>query len=105
LKNGVEAIFDGGALSLETGEEGNTIYIKISDTGVGIPMEKIATLFKPFQTTKSTELGLGLTYCKRTVEAHGGRIKVESVVGEGTVFTITLSNNLQVPEIVSTISG
>jgi signal transduction histidine kinase len=57
---------------------------------VGISHETLENLFKPFQTTKEAGLGLGLTYCKQTVDEHKGTIDVTSEVGEGTTFTITL---------------
>ena len=102
-KNALEAMPQGGILTLSTGIDTGKIYIKVSDTGVGIPKEKLSTLFKPFQTTKSKGLGLGLSYCKRAVEAHGGRIQVESVVGEGTTFTILIPNNLKEPDMTPSI--
>ncbi len=52
--------------------------------------EAMKNLFKPFHTTKQKGLGLGLAYCKRAVKAHGGAITVESKIGEGTTFTVTL---------------
>ncbi|MDP2860715.1 MAG: ATP-binding protein, partial [bacterium] len=58
--------------------------------GVGIPESLIPNLFKPFYTTKSKGLGLGLAYSLKAVEAHGGRIEVESQVGKGTTFKIVM---------------
>ena len=104
IKNAVDAMPQGGTLTVETGREGGYIYITVSDTGVGIPEEKLSTLFKPFQTTKSKGLGLGLSYCKRAVEALGGRIQVESLVGKGTTFTIMIPDNLEEPESVPSIN-
>jgi signal transduction histidine kinase len=57
---------------------------------VGISEENLQKLFKPFFTTKSKGTGLGLAICKRLVEAHGGSIIVESSVGKGSKFIITL---------------
>jgi signal transduction histidine kinase len=50
---------------------------------VGIPEDQIPDIYKPFHSTKKRGLGLGLAYCKRTVEAHGGEVMVDSVVGRG----------------------
>ncbi|MCW3989191.1 MAG: GAF domain-containing protein [Candidatus Bathyarchaeota archaeon] len=90
VMNAVEALPKGGNLTVTAEKEDNRIVINVSDTGVGIPDEAMANLFKPFQTTKKGGLGLGLAYCKRAVEDHGGTITVESKVGEGTTFTISL---------------
>ena len=90
FKNAVEAMPNGGKITILVEEKGNYIYIKIMDTGTGIPQNKLDTLFRPFQSTKSKGMGLGLTYCKNTVESHGGTISVESEVGKGTTFIITI---------------
>jgi signal transduction histidine kinase len=66
------------------------IVIEVSDTGIGIPESEMGNLFKPFYTTKSSGIGLGLTYSRRTVEAHKGTIEVESKAGEGTKITISM---------------
>ncbi|MFH1096441.1 MAG: HAMP domain-containing sensor histidine kinase [Candidatus Desantisbacteria bacterium] len=71
-------------------KEGDFIKISVSDTGKGIPAEEIANIFDPFHTTKKKGMGLGLSICNRFIEAHGGRIKVESEVGKGTRFVVWL---------------
>lgn len=68
----------------------SAIEIRVTDTGVGIPPEVRERIFQPMFTTKTRGLGLGLALCKLIVEAHGGAIDVESVVGTGTTFVITL---------------
>jgi len=88
--NALDAMPDGGALTMIAGMREDEIVIRVSDTGVGIPEEEMPNLFKPFHTTKSEGVGLGLAYCKRAVEAHGGNITVESEVGKGTTFTVEL---------------
>jgi len=72
ITNAVEAMHESGNLTVTAEKENNRTVIKVSDTGVGIPDEAMANLFKPFQTTKKGGLGLGLAYCKRAVEDHGG---------------------------------
>ena len=68
----------------------DSLVLSISDTGCGIGQEDIAHIEEPFFTTKVTGTGLGLPICRKIVEAHGGRISVDSVPGEGTCFTIAL---------------
>ncbi len=77
-------------LVVETKKENSNCVIKISDTGIGIPPENMNKIFEPFFTTKTRGTGLGLSISKNIVEAHGGKITVESVFGEGTTFIITL---------------
>ena len=90
IRNAVEAMPKGGTLTIHAEKTPDTVSISIGDTGVGIPHENLENLFKPFQTTKKTGLGLGLTYCKQTIDEHIGTLEVTSEVGEGTTFTITL---------------
>ena len=71
-------------------KEPGGVIIKVSDTGKGIPEEDVNHIFTLFFTTKHGGMGLGLAYCKRAVEAHGGSIVVESEVGVGTTFTVRL---------------
>jgi signal transduction histidine kinase len=81
-----------GRLTVEAGREGgDQIFIAVSDTGTGMSAGFIRTkLFQPFATTKKQGLGLGLYTCREVVEAHGGRITVESQQGSGTRFRVVL---------------
>ncbi|MBD3172833.1 PAS domain-containing protein [Candidatus Bathyarchaeota archaeon] len=91
LLNAVEAMHSGGTITITKQREETKFIIQISDTGVGIPEQVLPNLFeRKFYTTKPYGLGLGLSYCKRTIESHGGKIMVDSVQGKGTVFTIEL---------------
>ncbi len=90
LRNAVDAMPRGGELYLSTRMDGDNVFIQVRDTGVGIPESMMKNLFKPFVTTKDSGTGLGLNFCRRTVEAHGGEITVKSRVGKGSVFTIHL---------------
>jgi two-component system CheB/CheR fusion protein len=90
VRNAFEAMPRGGDLSVSAEVVGSDAVINVSDTGVGIPEEMRAKLFKAFNTSKSGGLGLGLAYCKRAVEAHGGIITVESNVDEGTTVMVKL---------------
>ena len=90
IRNAVEAMAEGGRLTVEASREGSGVSISVRDTGRGIPEDILHDLYKPFHTTKPGGSGLGLAYCKRAVGAHGGEIIVDSTVGEGTTFTIKL---------------
>jgi signal transduction histidine kinase len=88
IKNAIQATAPGGAVDVTTRRDGGSIVISVSDTGSGIPPERIGAIFDDFVTTKSRGLGLGLATSKRIVEQLGGRIAVESTVGRGTTFTL-----------------
>ena len=90
LLNAVQAMPDGGKLSVNAYRRDDDNVIVIEDTGIGIPEESLENLFKPLYTTKAKGTGLGLAVCKKIVDAHDGTINVESTVGKGTIFTITL---------------
>jgi PAS domain S-box-containing protein len=90
VKNAVEAMPKGGKLQITAKREEDNIIFEVSDTGAGIPEESRGRIFSPLYTTKAGGMGLGLTYCRRAVEAMGGTINFESKVGVGTTFTMTL---------------
>jgi putative PEP-CTERM system histidine kinase len=89
--NAYEATDAGGSIKVSTSRENGWVLVSVSDSGSGMTREFIANnLFKPFQTTKKNGLGIGLYQSKTVVEAHGGRIEVESVPGRGTTFRVLL---------------
>jgi signal transduction histidine kinase len=90
MKNAMQAMSRGGVLRVSTGASGEEIWVGISDRGGGIPHEQLNRIFEPFYTTKKKGSGLGLMIVQRIVRAHGGRIELDSRVGEGTVFKIWL---------------
>ena len=90
LKNGLQAMPDGGLLRIELEIEKKQAIIRISDTGVGIPPENIPHIFEPFWTSKARGTGLGLALCQKVAREHGGNLAVTSVAGSGTTFTLTL---------------
>jgi len=92
ILNAQDAMAQGGTLTLETKNYHNReVTIKVSDTGVGIPKESFSHIFEPFYTTKKAGgVGLGLSVVYGIIRDHGGLIKVDSVVGKGTTFTIRL---------------
>jgi signal transduction histidine kinase len=101
IKNAIESMPDGGNIYISAEKIDTNAIIKVRDTGVGIPKDKITTLFRPFQSTKSKGMGLGLAFCKNTIEQHGGTISVTSKLGKGTTFSITLPINGNLKEPVS----
>jgi signal transduction histidine kinase len=99
LINARQAMQNGGRviIRIEHDAAAKTVDLVIRDTGSGIPTDKLRRIFDPFFTTKSGPdetgkggTGLGLAACKNIIEAHRGRIRVESSVGKGTQFTIKL---------------
>jgi two-component system sporulation sensor kinase A len=93
IKNAIEAVGDNGKLIIEHYYQNSWVHIKISDTGVGIPQEKLKMLGTPFFSTKTDGTGLGLNQVYTTIHEHGGIILVDSVVGKGTMFHIQLPVN------------
>jgi signal transduction histidine kinase len=99
LVNARQAMENGGTLylSVRPNEETAIAEISIRDTGCGIPADKLREIFEPFYTTKQADqqgqggTGLGLALCREIIEAHKGRIRVESVVGKGTTFILKLA--------------
>ncbi|SDE51623.1 ATP-binding protein [Sporomusa acidovorans] len=94
VRNGIEATPRKGHLYISTINVPKGIELIISDTGSGIPEDSLACIFEPFYTSKKSGTGLGLAVCKNIVEAHRGKIKVASKVGQGTTFTIFFPNDL-----------
>ncbi|MDX1946610.1 MAG: ATP-binding protein [Pirellulaceae bacterium] len=99
LINARQAMTSGGRVlvKLEHDTAAGTVDLTVRDTGCGIPADKLPRIFDSFYTTKSGPdetgrggTGLGLSACKQIIEAHRGRIRVESTVGKGTAFTIKL---------------
>jgi signal transduction histidine kinase len=86
--NGVEAMNGRGRLSLEVGRQNGDVVLAVSDTGPGIPRERLEHVFEPFYSGKPNGSGLGLTIAERIVAAHGGRIEIGSAPGGGTCVTL-----------------
>ena len=100
--NARQAMPKGGRLKIEVRDsaDGDTAEIRVSDTGQGIAPEQLRQIFEPFFTTKQPDeygrggTGLGLSVCRQIIEQHHGRIRVESVVGKGSTFTVKLPKRL-----------
>jgi len=93
FKNSLEAMPKGGRLTLGLEVQGESLEIRVTDTGPGISPEHLQVLFTPFFSTKAGGTGLGLTICRQLIEQHGGEIKIDSEVGRGTTCLIGLPLN------------
>jgi two-component system NtrC family sensor kinase len=92
MLNACDAMPAGGTLQVTTQflAQPSRVVVQIADTGVGIPADHLPRLFEPFYTTKPQGTGLGLTISAHIITHHGGQLTVNSTVGAGTTFTITL---------------
>lgn len=91
LINALEATKNGAPIEIVCEQQEGSAVVRVTDSGCGMSSEFIAEkLFKPFETTKPHGFGIGLYQCRQIVESHGGSISVESTVGQGTTFTLSL---------------
>ena len=88
ITNAIQATQPGGSVTIATSRAGDQIEISVTDTGSGIPPDRLPAIFDDFVTTKRRGLGLGLAITKRIVEQLDGTIDVQSEVGRGTAFTL-----------------
>jgi nitrogen fixation/metabolism regulation signal transduction histidine kinase len=88
--NAMDAMPQGGVLTLRTRGEGGKVLIEVADTGSGLTPEECERIFTPYYTSKQHGTGLGLAIVQSVVSDHGGRIRVESQPGRGTIFVIEL---------------
>lgn len=89
IKNAMNAMEQGGRLTLFARPDGNQVLISVQDTGIGMDDEMLQKIFEPYFTNKATGTGLGLTVVYKIMKEHRGDITVESKLGEGTVFTLS----------------
>jgi two-component system sensor histidine kinase HydH len=92
--NAIQAMPDGGQLTISARETVAGLELAVSDRGRGIPGDEADKIFDPYFTTKKTGTGLGLAVVQKVVEAHGGTIRVNSKPDRGTCFTITLPRTM-----------
>ncbi len=98
ITNAVQAMPNGGKLRLSLGQAEEAVAIALQDSGIGIPRENLSRIFDPFFTTKpeGQGTGLGLSVSFGIVARHGGRIEVDSKMGQGTTFTVLLPRTQKV---------
>ena len=87
-RNSLEAMLEGGTLTLTVAEDDGDVILTVEDTGAGIPPD--VDVFEPFRTDKAHHLGLGLSFVRHLVKGQGGSIRYESDPGRGTRFIVTL---------------
>ena len=90
MSNAIQAMPEGGVLTVRTRPLEGTLEVTVADTGSGIAPDHLQRIFEPLFTTKSKGIGLGLSLAKRLAEANGGTIRVESALGHGSRFTVEL---------------
>ncbi|MDD4859121.1 MAG: ATP-binding protein [Dehalococcoidales bacterium] len=88
--NAVQAMPEGGSLTVGAHRNGEFMEVAVADSGTGIKPENMKRLFDPLFTTKAKGIGLGLAVCKSIIDRHKGRIEVTSQIGKGTIFSIKL---------------
>ena len=90
IRNGLDAMPDGGELTVSTRRDGGQVQLRVTDSGKGMTDEQLKQVFMPFFTTKTAGTGLGLTLVQQIATEHGGHVECESAVGKGSTFTIFL---------------
>jgi signal transduction histidine kinase len=86
----MQAMENGGAVSISTERRSDSVLIRITDQGIGMSEDQLLHIFEPFYTTRQKGSGLGLAISYKIVHAHGGDLSVVSALGQGTSFVITL---------------
>jgi signal transduction histidine kinase len=97
MLNAIEAMQEGGELTVKSQLQDSQLLLSVSDTGVGLPTEKMEQIFSAFFTTKSQGSGMGLAISRSIVESHGGRLWATANDGRGATFHFTLPTEVTRP--------
>ena len=89
LKNGIEAMPNGGTLNISSSISNNKVIIRIEDSGIGMSQEQINRFGEPYFSTKTKGTGLGTMVAVKIIETMQGNLKIRSVMNKGTTLTIT----------------
>jgi signal transduction histidine kinase len=100
--NAMDAMPNGGTLTLRTSRENDKVIVEIADTGSGLTREECERIFTPYYTSKQHGTGLGLAIVQSIVSDHGGRISVQSAPGHGTTFIIELPDHIEASQVLTT---
>lgn len=101
LSNSMDAMEQGGTLTIRTYDEDDRVVVEISDTGSGISDEVREQIFEPFYSTKGTKgTGLGLSIVRDIINDHGGNIKIESEIGKGSTFKLYFNKYIESEDII-----
>ncbi len=87
-KNAMEAMQEGGSISIEADSDDEFVYLRVKDTGCGISRDDISKIYEPFFTTKNNGHGLGMMIVMRIMREHGGQVGIDSAPGKGTTVTL-----------------
>jgi signal transduction histidine kinase len=90
LDNAGQSIPAGGRVTVRTGVDNGSVFVAITDTGIGIPTDELGRVFEPFFTTRDGGTGLGLPMARQIATAHGGTLELESHVGRGTTARVAI---------------
>jgi signal transduction histidine kinase len=93
IRNSLDAMPEGGELTVGTWREGGQVRLRVTDTGKGMSEEQLKKVFAPFFTTKPGGTGLGLALVQQITAEHGGHLECESTQDKGSTFTIFLPVN------------
>lgn len=95
IKNAIEAMSEGGTLIVEQYEDAHGVHLSISDSGMGIPKDKLRLLGTPFFTLKQDGKGMGLAQVFNAIQSSNGKIRVSSETGKGTTFFLSFTKTIQ----------
>ncbi|HET7232978.1 MAG TPA: HAMP domain-containing sensor histidine kinase [Longimicrobium sp.] len=101
-REAMEGQEDPPRLRVSVGRAGASAEVRVADNGPGIAPENLQRVFQPFVSTKGKGMGLGLAICREIVEGHGGRLDVDSTVGRGTTFIVSLPLYTETPALAGT---